>query len=81
MKTPKWTKADAKRAEKMGWVLNDATPCMVHVSKHGDRFKSNDEAIAWVVSTVECNAIMAVDSEDLKGIKTCRKALFLCAKG
>jgi hypothetical protein len=79
MKTPKWTRADAKRAEKMGWVLNDATLGMVHISKHGDRFKSDDEAIEFVMRGYQeslCSKPLSIAEWDV-----CRKAIRLCMKG
>lgn len=72
MKTPKWSKADAKRAAKMGWELDTiANPI---ICKLGDRFKSNDEAIDWVVDRISW------DTRSLNH-KTCRTAVRLCLKG
>lgn len=86
MKTPKWTKADDKRAEKMGWILCHrgtrvpwakipVQPMTIHAL--GDRFKSDDEAIAWVNEKKMSEADKTLSMDGF----TCRKALHLCAKG
>ena len=80
MKTQKWTKADAKRAAKMGWrmdyvIFMNGLFERRFIVAEGDRFKSDDEAIDWVVRNYRhgpaCN----------DNTRTCFKALFLCAKG
>lgn len=89
MKTPVWTKSDAKRSEKMGWKLGyqeawcasrgiNTGDKFHRILRHGDRFKSDDEAIEWVVDSVSrgCMGSCGIAEWD-----TCRKALFLCAKG
>ncbi len=98
MKTPKWTKADSKRAEKMGWQLKEVryecANCGPYntasierlspygTSKHKGRFKSDDEAIEWVVAMVISGYFGSGEiAFKAKALKTCRKALLLCAKG
>lgn len=86
MKT-KWTKADAKRAEKMGrllchrgtvvpWVKWPVQPLTIHA--FGGRFKSDDDAIYWVIQLVEQGYASLRQfgfTEDDQ--RTARKALFL----
>lgn len=84
MKTPKWTRADAKRAEKMGWKLRLGLE-EPYIQRHGDRFKSDDEAINAVINQVMvASARLGAWVEDVEldaKTNTCIKALFLCAKG
>lgn len=80
MKTPIWNKADAKRASKMGWRLQQVAPHYpARIALWGERFKSDDEAIEWVIEVVESLPLELFENDQL--YKTCRKALFLCAKG
>ena len=71
----------------MGWAvcrILDPTTYRITtwISRKGDRFKSDDEAIEWVITMM-----MASDYghgelvERPEDIGTCRKALFVCAKG
>lgn len=83
MKTPRWTKADAKRAEKMGWGLREQSFETGEADTHwierlGDRFKSDDEAIEEVIAIVE-HEMHCLENRLIQ--ITCRKALHLCAKG
>jgi hypothetical protein len=83
VKPIKWTKADAKRAEKMGWKLTSPqTPCVngeqswrvYHIRKHT---KTDCEARSMVLYR------LTRYSEDRSGPewKTCLKAILLCMGG
>jgi hypothetical protein len=79
MKTPKWTKADARRAEKMGWRLfTDAWRETIWIERHGDRFKSNDEAIEQVCNWHRLGPSVTLDEDEFDTID---KAARLCMKG
>jgi len=76
-KTPSttWTKADAKRAEKMGWLLwPTGTTGQICASRPGGVFKADDEAARWVVDDARWNGVLA-------DMKTCRKAVIICCGG
>lgn len=66
----KWTVADAKRAEKMGWRLT-----IYSIVRHGDRFKSDAKAVEWVVGNIQFFGIGSLDQN------TCLKAVMLCCGG
>lgn len=93
MKTPIWNKADAKRAEKMGWKLMQPNSCITKnrvpiktfIMRADTRFKSDDEAIEWVLLAFEEPFIHFKGSGGFPKPwhpfhDTIRKALFLCAK-
>lgn len=71
MKT-KWTRADELRSRKMGWVLARGVN---RIWAFDDTFKTDAEAIEYVVATVAYGRPSSMD------FKTCRKAIFLCCRG
>lgn len=72
----KWTKSDAKRAEKMGWLL---WPTSDHgrICKLGDRFKTDAEAARWVL----INADTGRKGDTCWDVLTCRRAVLICCGG
>jgi hypothetical protein len=89
MSQPKWSKADAKRAERMGWhfwadygVHRRAT----WITRHGTTFRTDAEAVEWVVRMAETgirlDGLASITYGDLVAKKkTCRKAIILCCTG
>lgn len=76
MKPIKFTKADEKRAAKMGWILwHDKIICLP-----GVRFKSDAEAAAYVVGVVDYWNEQ-YSRETKVDYLTCRKAVLLCCGG
>lgn len=75
-----WTKSDAKRACKMGWLLSESGSQIVK-SFPASPFKTDDEAVAWVVNTMVGDDWILGSRLNLNEANwsTCRKALFLCA--
>jgi putative component of membrane protein insertase Oxa1/YidC/SpoIIIJ protein YidD len=73
MKPIKWTKSDAKRAAKMGWMLSASGAKIVRAYRNSP-FKTDREAREFVCS---CSRYAPTYLES----STCRKALLLCAGG
>lgn len=81
-----WTKADAKRAEKMGWhIYNDAFPRIIHNLR--GPFKSSRAAAEWVMVNGAGEKWLGGDRysklfvKHTKVSETCRKAILLCCLG
>lgn len=84
----KWNKADSVGAARMGWRLVrtpgfQCGPDLARIERHGDRFKSDDEAIEWVMHCFATASDWTVSDRSAwdENQQTCRKALFLCARG
>jgi hypothetical protein len=88
----KWTRADAKRASKMGWELEGqiATAANGHdyiagynivAPCHGplSPFKSDREAVKWVIETQ--TTFSGGSGLEFPEHVTCRKAILLCCGG
>lgn len=73
MKPIKFTKADERRAHKMGWYL--AQTMRICALASAKRFKTDAEAAEWVVD--HANLI----AQGLLSVRTCRKAVLLCCGG
>lgn len=79
----KWTNADAKRAEKMGWQLVEHTHGCLIGAWMPSPFKTDYEAVEWVVNAMVGNDWILGPSLKLNESDwvTCKKALLLCAGG
>jgi DNA-binding SARP family transcriptional activator len=71
----KWTKADANRAAKMGWYLDETS---TRITAYCNKFPSDREAAGWVM---QCYAVGGHIDSAKGDYDTCRKALLLCALG
>lgn len=70
----KWTKADEKRADKMGWELKCGD-----IWARGGRFTTSKEAAKWVVnSTVGTLYYKNPEAISESDWATCRKAILIC---
>lgn len=82
----KWTNADAKRAEKMGWWLevwtpraSDGEPFTYYRVQpiQESPFKSDSEAAEWVLESSRPSWAVDESADN----KTCRKAVLICMTG
>jgi hypothetical protein len=83
----KWTKADALRAEKMGFCLTEHADAIVKGWMHyrvsncveGGMFPHDREAAEWVLEQCARHPIPRDDC--FEDVKTCRKAVLICCLG
>lgn len=78
---PKWTKADERRARRMGWALSEIQVQGVVVVRitalvTPSVFSTDREAVEWVVSEFGVPL-----HSTLEQWRTCRKAIMLCCLG
>lgn len=85
--TLRWSKADAKRAEKMGFALGRLnytrrTHIDYIIVTMCRAFKSDREAAEWVIGCRSINDLPPLARSSYgEFITTCRKAILLCCRG